>query len=317
MSTSTPNSQPQPQLQVKSEPADTTASDAMSKPTSPIDWNEQTMISSLARLETIQEQLDSLRQTMPLLVRSLTKPHHTPEDLFKDFRNVTVQTQKKLISVKATWESKETKGIFERVKARSTEKVVVDLEDIKKVPVYGWIEEIEGRRNKRKFKGEDEVVDEEGVNKLVDEEGVNKLVDEYKARHEGIEAEYKDDTIKIAYKAAGNIPLTFSVTKRLKGTHSSYEVQGPTRVDNASSTDKLFDAIDRCLEDGSKLNDLEQTLEMIAAYKDLRTTKCDVCKELLGKGGLTPAARRSKTVKGPDGAETQKWVSIHEGCLLS
>lgn len=121
---------------------------------------------------------------------------------------------------------------------------------------------------------------------------------------------------QIAYKAAGNIPLTFSVTKKLKGTHSSYEVQGPTCPESASSMYKIFDAIDRCLENRPKSNDLEQTLEMIAAYKDLRTTKCDVCNELLGKGGLTPAARRSKTVKGLDGAETQKWVSIHEGCLL-
>ncbi|KAE9979139.1 hypothetical protein EG328_001080 [Venturia inaequalis] len=301
-----PNPQPQPQAQVKSEAADTTPYGAMSNPSPPIDWNEQTMISSLARLETIQEQLDSLRQTMPLLVRSLTRSHRTPEDLFKDFRNVTVQTQKKLISVKATWESKETKGIFERVKARGLENVVVDVEDIKKVPVYGWIEEVEGRRNKRKFEDEDDQFGEERV---------RKLVEDYKARHEGIEAECEDDTIKISYKAAGNIPLTFSVTKKLKGTHSSYEVQGPTCPDTASSTYKLFDAIDRCLENRPKPNDLEQTLEMIAAYKDLRTTKCDVCKDLLGKGGLTPAARRSKPVKGPDGVEALKWVSIHEGCL--
>lgn len=188
MSTSTPNPQPQTQPEVKSEPANTTPSGAMSNPNPPIDWNEQTVINSLARLETIQEQLDSLRQTMPLLVRSLTKPHRTPEDLFKDFRNVTVQTQKKLISVKAIWESKETKDIFERVKARSHENVVVDAEDVKKVPVYGWIEEVEGRRNKRKFEGKDEVLGEEGV---------RTLVDQFKSRHEGIEAEYKDDTIKV------------------------------------------------------------------------------------------------------------------------
>lgn len=153
------------------------------------------MISSLARLETIQEQLDSLRQTMPLLVRSLTRPHRTPEDLFKDFRNVTVQTQKKLISVKATWESKETKGIFERVKARGLENVVVDVEDIKKVPVYGWIEEVEGRRNKRKFEGEDDQFGEERV---------RKLVEDYKARHEGIEAECEDDTIKVCNSLQGS-----------------------------------------------------------------------------------------------------------------
>lgn len=120
---------------------------------------------------------------------------------------------------------------------------------------------------------------------------------------------------QISYKAAGNVPLTFFITKKLKGTHSSYEVQGPTCLDSASSTYKLFDAIDRCMENRPKPNDLEQTLEMIAAYKDLRTMKCSVCKDLLGKGGLTPAARRTKTSKGPDGAETQKWVSIHEGCL--
>lgn len=191
MSSSTSN----PQAQMKSEATNTTSSGAMSNPVPPIDWDEQTIISSLARLETIQEQLDSLRQTMPLLVRSLTKSHRTPEDLFKDFRNVTVQTQKKLISVKATWESKDTKDIFERVKARSQENVVVDVEDIKRVPVYGWIEEVEGRRNKRKFQDEGD--------KVLGEEGVKKMVDEYKARHEGIEAEYKDDTIKVCYTLQG------------------------------------------------------------------------------------------------------------------
>lgn len=74
--------------------------------------------------------------------------------------------------------------------------------------------------------------------------------------------------------------------------------------------------MDRCIETRPKPNDLEQTIEMIAAYKDLGTTKCDKCKELLAKGGLTPAARRSKPSKGADGAESQKWVSVHEGCLL-
>lgn len=72
----------------------------------------------------------------------------------------------------------------------------------------------------------------------------------------------------------------------------------------------------RCIETRPKPNDLEQTLEMIAAYKDLRTTKCDKCKQLLGKDALTPAARRVETSKGADGAETQKWVSFHEVCLL-
>ncbi|QDS75249.1 hypothetical protein FKW77_000649 [Venturia effusa] len=244
---------------------------------------------------------------MPLLVRSLTKPHSTPADLFHDFRGTTVQTQKKLISIKAAWESKETKDIFERVKVRSQESVVVDVEDMKKVPVCGWIEEAEGRRNKRKFEDEEDQV--------MNEEGVRKLLDAFKARHEEVEAEYEDDTIKIAYKAAGNIPLTFSVTKRLKGGHSIYHVQGAPCAESASSTYKLFDAIDRCIENRPKPQDLEQTLELIAAYKDIRTTKCDVCKELLGKGGLTPAARRTKFVKGSDGVETQHWVSIHEGCL--
>jgi hypothetical protein len=65
-----------------------------------------------------------------------------------------------------------------------------------------------------------------------------------------------------------------------------------------------------------KPNDLQNTLEMIAAYKDLRASKCDTCKELIGPSGLAPAARRSKSVIGPDGLETQEWVSIHESCLL-
>jgi hypothetical protein len=122
---------------------------------------------------------------------------------------------------------------------------------------------------------------------------------------------------QIAYKAAGNIPLAFAVTRKLKGTNASYKVQSPTCPESASSTYKLFESIDRCIENRPKPNDLEYTLEMIAAYKDLRVTKCDTCKELLGKGGLTPAARRSKTIKGPEGNEIQKWISIHEGCLSS
>lgn len=173
-----------------SEPNTTTSSGAMALPTTtPQDWDETTIISSLARLETIQEQLDSLRQTMPLLVRSLTKPHDSPQDLYKDFRNITVQTQKKLINIKADWESKETKEIFERVKRG--EVVKVDVEDIKRVPVYGWIEEVEGRRNKRKF--------EEGEDEEISEDGMKKVVKEYKARHEGITAEYKDDVIQVSY----------------------------------------------------------------------------------------------------------------------
>lgn len=96
--------------------------------------------------------------------------------------------------MKATWESKETKDIFERVKAKSQENVLVDVEDIKLVPVHGWIEEVEGRRNKRKFEGEGEVLGEEGE---------RKLVEDFKARHEEIEAEWKDDKIKVCYTLVG------------------------------------------------------------------------------------------------------------------
>jgi hypothetical protein len=183
MSSSTSN----PQHPVKTEPSDTTAPGAMPLPTQ--DWDENAIIASLARLEMIQEQIDSLRQTMPLLVRSLTRSHDTPQDLYKDFRNITVQTQKKLISVKQSWESKETRDIFERAKVRAGEKVVVDVEDIKAVPVYGWIEEVERKKNKRKFDQTEEDV--------LDEEGIKKVVGEYGVKHEGLTAVYNDNTIKV------------------------------------------------------------------------------------------------------------------------
>jgi hypothetical protein len=120
---------------------------------------------------------------------------------------------------------------------------------------------------------------------------------------------------QVEFNAAGHIPLSFVVTKKVMRNHPIYEVQTLTRPDTTSSTHELFNAIDRCMDKRPKPSNLQNTLEMIAAYKDLPASKCDKCKELLGPSGLAPAARRSKTVTRPDGLETQQWVSIHESCL--
>jgi len=78
---------------------------------------------------------------------------------------------------------------------------------------------------------------------------------------------------------------------------------------------RLFEAVGRSLANRQRMNDLEYTLEMIAAYKDLRMAKCDTCKELFDKRGMTPAARRSQSGKSAEGTETVNWIAVHESCL--
>jgi len=105
------------------------------------------------------------------------------------------------------------------------------------------------------------------------------------------------------------------IHRKIKNNRASYDVQGPSCNQTAQATFKLFNAIDRSLAIRSRPDDLEYTLEMIAAYKDLETTKCNTCGQLLDSHGMTPAARKSKKVKGVDGVETLEWISIHESCL--
>jgi hypothetical protein len=164
-------------------PAPTNPLDSSASTAQVPEWDEPQYIAALAKLETLQSQIDSLRLTIPTLVRSLVAPHASPDALFRDFQRVTLGTAKGLVALKRGLEDKDTKEIFERVRM-SRERNPGSVEEVASVPVYGWVEEEEKGR-KRKI---EEISGGEGEGgEVLGDEEIATLLEEYKRRHEGFE----------------------------------------------------------------------------------------------------------------------------------
>jgi hypothetical protein len=96
---------------------------------------------------------------------------------------------KKLLLMRREWEGRETREVFEYCRGAGGVERSVDWEDVRKVPVYGYVEEAEGLR-KRKF---DEVEGEEEEGKVLGKAELEKVLVEYRAKHEGVEVELGQD----------------------------------------------------------------------------------------------------------------------------
>ena len=86
-------------------------------PAAPPSWDEEHYISALARLESLQNRIDSLRLTVPTLVRVLASPHATPDALFREFQKASMGPSTALVSLKKALSEKETREIYDMAAA--------------------------------------------------------------------------------------------------------------------------------------------------------------------------------------------------------
>jgi hypothetical protein len=282
--------------------------------TAPKEWREEDYINSLAHLESLQETVSALRGTIPQLVRSLTRKHASPADLWADFSREALGSGEKMGELRRRWEGAEMRKIKARVDnvgAGSFAGMGEDVErELRGMGRFGWIEEaavLEGRKRKRDV--------EQGKG---GQEDVDTVVETFGKRHEGISATLDKASrhITIDYTSNDGTPLHFAILPTPRNDNTTiFDVTGPRIPDTATTGErKLLHAAQRCLAKREKQGSLAQTLENVAAYRDLREVKCDVCQKMLDGGAMLPAGRRSKRSKG-EGGDELKWVAVHESCF--
>jgi hypothetical protein len=254
----------------------------------------------------------------------LTRKHESPKDLWADFAKETIGSGTKLASLKKLWEGGQMRDIRSRVDSSikesgtSLDNVSVEYrEGVKEALLemgrYGWREQEEEKLKDRKRKRGDE----DGSGGLVGAEQAEKAVEAFGKRHNGITAMFDKEPwrITVEYKTSDDFDLHFDIASSTKDDRAVYNVSGPRIPDNATKGERKFlQAVQRCLTKTQKPGDLDHTLDTVAAYRDLREARCEVCQRILDGEGLFPAARRSKRAKSDNG-EALQWVAAHEGCM--
>lgn len=192
-------------------------------------------------------------------------------------------------------------------------------EEIKGMMRFGWKEEAEKVRGVKRKR---EVADDgEGRGALGDEE-VGRRVEGFGKRYlkEGIKAVFETTPewkVDVRFKSTDGMDLHFEVGKATtEGGRSKFAITGPETPPNATKGEtKLFQAIERWLGKRAKQNDLDYSLDMVAAYKDLRAARCVQCKRVMDKDGVFPAVRSLAKSKQENGTEEMKWIARHESCV--
>lgn len=290
----------------------------------PKEWHEDDFVLALAHLEHIQDVVSSLRTTIPQLVRALTRKHESPQDLYADFSKEAMTGSQKIADLKKLWSGADMRNVRVKVEGsvreygRSIEGVPRECvegvrEAVVEMPRYGWIEEGEElRRNKSKM-------DDEGGKKVSDAQQVEKIVEEFRKRHDHVIVEIAPETnnISVDVTSTDDEVLHFDISPQTEDGKTRYQVNGPRISDSASMGQrKLYQAMQRCISNRHKASNLEHTLEMLAAYKNLGEARCDVCNKIVDGEMILPAARRHKRVK-TDTVEEVKWVAVHGSCSVS
>lgn len=199
-----------------STPAPTHSSTAAANPdsnaaatTDHTEWTESQYVAALALLETLHDRIDSLRQTVPTLIRGLATAPSTPELLFKQFQRNTLGPSKAMVGLQKAWESKETREIMSRAEWSFGRKI--DLPEGRRdyfvpVPRFGWVEQLEeeekeAKSKKRKFGDiEGDGAEEEGW--WYEDEEMERKVKVWKEKHEDVvlaEWDKEEQAIKVGY----------------------------------------------------------------------------------------------------------------------
>ncbi|PVI01396.1 hypothetical protein DM02DRAFT_641908 [Periconia macrospinosa] len=268
-------------------------------------WDEAQCTSALAQLERLQAQIDDLRLTIPRLVEPFYSPP-TPS-VFRAYKENIATSQNDMKKLKSQWKNPQVEKIFTYSKHSFQENG--DLSKSSEVPRYGWVD-MEEKLQEATQKGDKEKEAESDQGMDVSQEDIRKIVDEWKARNDKIKFQGQDGyhDFKISF-VSDSLVLKFhvTITQELNGVQKLRAV--------CLGTKEPALAITRCINTRPHPNDLSYLLDMIAAYKTVKGTKCAKCGEMFDSQVLGTVARRSREVV--DGEKTNvEWEAFHEHCLV-
>ncbi|KAF2678383.1 hypothetical protein K458DRAFT_317242 [Lentithecium fluviatile CBS 122367] len=267
-------------------------------------YDEAQNISALAHLERLQAQLNGLRPTVSRVVT----PFYSPPSpaLFHEFKAGLYAAQAEIKSFRNNFLAQETQAILEHARQRESEDG--DLSKCGEVSHYGWIErEKREKENAKKTKGAETVEQCEAA--LTDEE-VDKIVREWRARNLklGFEAKERSRDLTIIFVAYG-YRLRFHVVV-------SQDANEPRKLQAACmGTTDVDLTITRCIASRPNVNDLKYLLDMIAAYKNVKSADCAKCGKVYDTDLYRPWARRGKHIDAVDEKAEIVWQALHESCL--
>jgi len=128
-------------------------SSTSTEPPKPEEWSEDQYIHALAHLETLQNQLDELRLTLPSIVHSLTSPYPDPQTMYRCVRQATWEGSRALDVFRKTYESPKMREVMLRV--RGSWASSSDVTAAGDQPDWGWIEKSEALKNSATKKSSD------------------------------------------------------------------------------------------------------------------------------------------------------------------
>ncbi|KAK5132182.1 hypothetical protein LTR08_009305 [Meristemomyces frigidus] len=99
-------------------------------------WDASQYEAALARLESLQEQLDGLRASIPSLAAPLLRPHVSRAQMFAEIKKSALQTTDDLRSFREDWMSEQTQQLL--VRSRTSLEEDGDLKKGDSVARYGW-----------------------------------------------------------------------------------------------------------------------------------------------------------------------------------
>ncbi|KAK3078069.1 hypothetical protein LTS18_008520 [Coniosporium uncinatum] len=156
-------------------------------------WDEAQCKASLARLEKLQNQVDTLRLTIPNIIHALaaTKTYSSPEQLYRALNHAIVGGSSALVHLRTAWNDPQTNKLLEHVKRSYQENA--DLSAGAKIQRYGWADEA------KLESGADIVAptQSEQAQSTIEEEDVGKIVDGYKQINPTFKVDYDEQAHRI------------------------------------------------------------------------------------------------------------------------
>ncbi|KAF2232456.1 hypothetical protein EV356DRAFT_534571 [Viridothelium virens] len=270
-------------------------------------WDEDQCHAALGRLEQLRDQLDELRLSIPAIIEPLTTTGINAQEHFRRFKEAAQSEHSRHDRFRATWHSGPIAEALEYTSL--SRKQGQTRPNGVRLPKYGWNDDHDPIN--RGTDKQEEVNGDSNGSPGSQTEDTESVVKAFQQRHPEchIDSYISEQKIQIAVPAPLG-PISFTIKKRERPQN-----EGPRWDVECLGSMTLYLAITRCLASRPNGNDLNYTLEMIAAYKDARRAPCMTCGKMVDKTMQTAPARRSKTVKTEDGKSQDVWEAFHEGCL--
>ncbi|KAH0558672.1 hypothetical protein GP486_004673 [Trichoglossum hirsutum] len=78
------------------------------------EWNDEQLEAALKRLNEMHRQLRTLRTTIPRMIKPLTTPHDSPEELYRDFARAAETADREVKEFRQFRNDKKSREVLER-----------------------------------------------------------------------------------------------------------------------------------------------------------------------------------------------------------